>query len=187
MCEKQDKGVVRTQPSKLTSSLKKRRKRARKVNVQPRKLFQEEEEEEASHGRKEAEEATGGEEQESEPEPAPSPKEASEQSMGSCTDDEEDEDVFGGDFTYQTPLNQRRKEKKKKDDANPDSAPSGKSKASSLLDVTPGEGKAMAEADELVKKVDKKIMDCLPAQMNPFLGRMSVLQRESRQPAASEV
>ena len=170
MCEKaQDSQKIASKPSQPeTSSVKKRRRRSKKAQVKPRKLFHEEEEEEREDPEQDVDAAAAEQEKESDAEAPSSEKEGSEETKGDFTDSQEDDDIFAGKFAYATPEKKKKKKELLQLENVPSNAPSAESKGSSLMDVSPGEAKAMRQANELMKKVDKKILDCLPEKVNPF-------------------
>ena len=153
-------------PSTDTLSGKKRRRRAARAKrhaVKPKKLFQEEEEEEK--------EDPPAQEQEdpSDNEDASSQGLHTEASEDEEAQDESDEDrdVFGGKFRYKTP---KKAEKAKKKKIQVESAPTTKSTGSEpAMEATKSEAEVMAEIHTLSKRVEKRLQDCLPSNVNPFL------------------
>ena len=144
-----------------TPTRRKRRRRPRSVRkIQPRRLFHEEEE--VTDGRQpdnyEPEESEQMADQEAEESEVPSNDE--DEMVGS--QDLEDNDVFGGHFKCTTPAAKKSRAKP------PQSATSNPPKSCSPADVDQSTKKILDENNELSKKVDKKILQCLPDHVNPF-------------------
>ena len=159
-----------------TSSVKKRKRKARKLALKPKRLFQD--------GR---DDDTQEQPQEAVPEPGAADEHFSEEEELSsdqgvqspdltADSDDVDNDVFGGAFKYRTP--EKKKKQKMLEDAAPSTAPTARSQGSqgsSVVDVSPGEAKAVQQVAEFSKKIEKRLLDCLPSQMNPFLACKTVV------------
>ena len=147
-----------------SSSVKKRRRKARKSSLKPKKLFEDPGEEDVQEQPHEAPADAALEENLSE-DMDPS-SDAENQSAGFSEDTDVDKDVFGGAFNFKTPL--KRIKDKKPEDPGPSSEPTVRSQGS-IMDVSPHEAKLMQEVAEAAKKIEKRLLDCLPSKMNPFL------------------
>ena len=173
MCDNANK-LGLEEPRKLekleSSSCKRRRKRGKKVSMKPRKLFHDDEDAPPAQERTQPAESTAaeGQQTDAEVEENSSEKEGSDDFRhGEASD--EDEDVFGGKFRFQTPPKSMKKLKNAEEETAPDTAPSVQSQ-NSATEVSPYTVQVMDEAHALMKKVDKRILDCLPAKMNQLPG-----------------
>ena len=154
-----------------TSSTKKRRRKAKKAAMKPKKLFQDDEDEDPCDQKIEATD-TFLEEKESVQRADFTDKEDSDDSQEGVMagSEDEDADVFGGEFEYKTPEKKTGRQRKR-DEPDPSvSAGRTTGSKSSLEDISPGLAKATDEALQLKEKIDKRILECLPHQINPCLG-----------------